>query len=122
MVGGFPFATFNIATMDYGLTYADEAEKKGVDKSQCTSILPKDWCDNKDAPIKIMNLVLYVITAGVGVLGLAGVIFAGVQYATAGDNEAQVTAAKERIRNIVIGLFLWAAMFAMVNWLVIGAT
>lgn len=114
-VGGLSLSAFNMSTFDYGF-----ASAANVDKDQCTSILPKSWCDNKDAPTKILNLVLYVITAGVGVVALAGVIITGVQYASARDDEGQVIAAKERMRNITIGLFLWAAMFALIKWLVVG--
>lgn len=115
-VGGLSFSALNISTMDYGIVAAADKE--------CTSILPHAWCDGKegDSVFKILNLVLYVITAGVGVLGMAGIVIAGIQYATAADNEAQVAAAKERIRNIVIGLVLWATMFALVQWLTIGRT
>ena len=117
MVGGFSFSAFNLATMDRGLAMAADAE--------CTSILPGDWCNpeknkNGDAVFKILNLVLYVITAGVGILGMIGVIITGVQYATAGDNDGQVAEAKGRIKNIVIGLVLWAAFFALVKWLTLG--
>lgn len=102
--------------MDYGVVVAADADR------ECTSILPHDWCDGKDGePVfKILDLVLYIVTAGVGVLGLAGIIMAGVQYATAADNDSQVVAAKGKIKNIVIGLALWASMFALVKWLTMG--
>ena len=60
------------------------------------------------------------MTYGVGVLGTLGIVISGIQYATAGDNEGQTIKAKGRILNVVIGLLLWAAMYAILQFLIPG--
>jgi len=80
-----------------------------------TSILPGDWGIED-----ILNLVLNIIVYGLGVAAVLGVIIAGVMYMTARDNEAQVTRAKTRLYEVVIGLIAWALMYAVLRWLIPG--
>ena len=103
---------------------AEEESGSSEDKSKdCTSILPKSWCsegeDGKSLK-SLLNVILNVITAGVTVLGILGVTIAGIQYATARDNEAQVVAAKKRILEVVIGLALWILFGVVLNYFVLG--
>ncbi|MBQ5475174.1 MAG: hypothetical protein IIT65_10875, partial [Lachnospiraceae bacterium] len=91
--------------------------------SAVSSIMPKSWCsegeDGKSLK-SLLNVILNVITAGVTVLGILGVTIAGIQYATARDNEAQVVAAKKRILEVVIGLALWILFGVVLNYFVLG--
>ena len=52
----------------------------------------------------ILNLVIDILSMGVGILGVIGVIVVGIQYLTAGGNEQQTTKSKRRMAEIVIGL------------------
>lgn len=89
--------------------------------SQCTSILPPDWCTpNGDGIVNIINLVLDIMTIGVGVLATIGITIAGIQWLTARDKEDQVVKAKSRIFNIVIGLVVWGIMWLVLSWLLPG--
>lgn len=65
----------------------------------------------------ILTIALTVMTFGVGIAGVLGIVISGIQYATAGDNEAQVAKAKQRILQIVIGLAIWATMYAFLGFL-----
>lgn len=80
-----------------------------------TSILPNDMCIGG-----ILMLVLDILVYGLGVAAIIGVVIAGILYMTARDNEAQVTKAKTRLYEIVIGLVAWALMFTVLNWLIPG--
>lgn len=81
-----------------------------------TSILPGDWGIEE-----ILKFILQVIVYGLGVAAVLGTIIAGVLYLTARDNESQVTKAKTRLYEVVIGLIAWALMYAVLNWLIPGA-
>lgn len=83
--------------------------------SVSTSILPGDWCIGE-----ILMLILRVLVYGLGVAATVGVVVAGIFYMTARDNEAQVTKAKTRLYEIIIGLVAWALMFTVLNWLIPG--
>ena len=49
-----------------------------------------------------------------------GIVISGVQYLTARDNEAQMTKAKSRLINIVIGLAIYAVMWGFLQWILPG--
>ena len=68
----------------------------------------------------VINIVLTVLTFGVGIAGTLGIIITGIMYLTARDNEAQMTKAKSRLINIVIGLAAYAVMWAFLQWLLPG--
>lgn len=102
------------------LAYAEDDCKDGVK----TSILFGGGCykegEDGEGIYKLLDLILTVMTYGVGVLGTLGIVISGIQYATAGDNEGQIVKAKSRIFNVVIGLLLWAAMYAILQFLIPG--
>lgn len=94
----------------------------GTVNSKCTSILPPSWCEGNDGGgvIEILNLVLNIMTMGMGILATIGLIIAGIQWLTARDKEDQVVKAKSRIFNIVIGVIVWGIMWLVLSWLLPG--
>ena len=69
----------------------------------------------------VLNLVVNILTIGVGILGVVGITIVGIQYLTAGGNEEKTRTAKRRLFEIVIGLAVYAVMYALLNWLGVGA-
>ena len=87
------------------------------DKGVPTAIL--DTCGRADDGIAcILNLVVNIMTIGIGVLGVLGITIVGVQYLTAGDNEEKTRKAKRRMFEIVIGLVAYVAVYALLSWLI----
>lgn len=68
----------------------------------------------------VLRIFVIVLSFGIGIAAIGGLAFSAIQYAQASDNEGSVSAARERIRNIVIGLFLYGFLLAIVNWLIPG--
>ncbi len=68
----------------------------------------------------VLKIAAVALSMVVGAAALGGLAYASMQYARAGDNQSTVTEAKDRIRNIVIGIFLYGFFVAIVNWLVPG--
>ncbi|MBQ3306355.1 hypothetical protein IJH02_02900 [Candidatus Saccharibacteria bacterium] len=89
-----------------------------------TSILGDDGCYNDDGKgggvYDILLIILNILTAGVGVLGVLGLIISGVTYLTARDNEQQVAKAKSRILQIVIGLVVYAVLYLGLQFIIPG--
>lgn len=89
-----------------------------------TSILGNGGCyePGKDGEgiFNILAIVLNVLTAGVGVAGVLGIVISGIQYMTASGNEAQMTKAKNRIVQVVIGLVMYGLFWALLEWLLPG--
>lgn len=68
----------------------------------------------------IINLVIDILSIGVGVLGVIGISIAGIQYLTAGGNEEQTRKAKRRLFEIVIGLAVYVVLYAILKFLLPG--
>lgn len=120
-------------------TQVDAGTSKGVsaaDGNGCTQETPLSIpvCSNeyycppgdsanclKNNPIIVwINFLINVLAAVVGVGAVAMLVFAGVQYTTAGDKPDQVEAAKKKIGAVVIGLVAFIFLYAFLNWLIPG--
>lgn len=97
--------------------FADDPEPNCVE----TSLFGR-YCDDGSGGgiFFILNIILTVLTFGVGIAGTIGIVIAGIQYASAKDNEQQIAKAKMRIFQIVIGMIIWAALYVALKWLLPG--
>jgi hypothetical protein len=68
----------------------------------------------------VLLLVINIMSAGVGVLAVAGIVYASIMYTSAGGNAEQTKKAMGIITNVVIGVLAFALMFAVLNFLVPG--
>ena len=68
----------------------------------------------------ILLLVLNILTAGVGIAAVGGIVYASVLYTTSSDSADQTKKAKTVIRDVVIGLIAYAGMYLLLNFLVPG--
>ena len=76
--------------------------------------------DSGEGIFAILNVVLNVLTIGVGIAATAGMIFAAIRYSQARDNAESVAGAKRMIFNIIIGLAVWAVFWVFLQWLMPG--
>lgn len=67
---------------------------------------------------RLLSLVVTVLLYGIGAAAVVGVVWAGILYLTARDNEAQVAKAKTRLVEVAIGLIAWAMLFTLLQWLI----
>lgn len=93
----------------------------GDNKENCTSILTWIPC-GEEGVWQILQLVLNIMTFGIGILATIGLVISGIQWMTATDMEDRIVKAKSRIVNIVIGLIMWALMWLVLTWLIPGFT
>ena len=94
----------------------------------CT-VLPQVICNAakqssgnaKDSGIfKLLIWVINILTGLVGIVAVGVLVYAGIMYASAGDNSQQISSAKGMITNTVIGIVAFALMFFALNWLIPG--
>lgn len=69
---------------------------------------------------QLLLMVINILTAGVGVVAVGGIVYGAILYASAEAKSDQVRQAKTIISNVAIGLVLFALMWAMLNFLVPG--
>lgn len=75
-------------------------------------------CDNNgDSVLGILDLVINIMTIGIGVLGVVGITIVGIQYLTAGGSEEKTRKAKRRMFEIVLGLVAYVLVYAFLKWL-----
>lgn len=68
----------------------------------------------------ILVLAVNILTAGVGVLALAGLVYGAILYTSAGGSAEQVKKAMDIFRNVVIGVVAFAGMWVLLNFLIPG--
>jgi len=68
----------------------------------------------------LLIIAINILTAGVGVVALAGIVYGAVLYTSAGGNPEQVKKARTIFMNVAIGVIAFAAMFLLLNFLVPG--
>lgn len=69
---------------------------------------------------KILILALNILSTGVGILAVGGIVYASILYTSAKDNASQVSEARGMITNIVIGLVCYGLMYVGLNFLIPG--
>ncbi len=75
----------------------------------------------KDNPIvKILASVIKIVTGGVGLVAIGGVVTGGIIYSTAGGNSETAKKGLSFIFNSVIGLALYAFAVSILNFAIPG--
>lgn len=103
---------------DAGENKENEDEKEPIDNTPeevKTAILPESWKIED-----ILNMILLVVTTGVGIAAVGAIVCAGVLYITARDNAGQVSKAKTMIMNTVVGVVAYLLMWAFLQWIIPG--
>lgn len=67
-----------------------------------------------------VNLLVNTLSAGVGIVVTGVILVGGIQYIMAGDNPNALQAARQRISNGLIALFVFLFIFAFLQWLIPG--
>lgn len=86
----------------------------GCRGASCVSSNPDGCSALTDALFAIMR----ILSAGVGIVIVGSLIYAGIQYAGARDDPSAVGKAKDRIRNNIIALGLFIFGYAILNYLI----
>lgn len=77
-------------------------------------------CDGNNGVTALLALGLNILTYGVGIAGVIGILISGYEYMTAADNPSKMTQAKNRIIQVVIGLLCYAALWVGLRFLMPG--
>jgi hypothetical protein len=118
-----------VVTGSLGLGMASPVSALECGAGVKTSIIGGDICDGvnnesgvteENAIWKLLILALNILTAGVGILAVGGIVYASVLYTTARDTPDQAKKAMDLIREIVFGLVAYALMYIFLNFLIPG--
>lgn len=68
----------------------------------------------------VLLIALNIMTAGVGILAVGGIVYGSILYASASDRAEQTKQAIDIIRNVVIGIAAYGVMYLVLNFLIPG--
>ena len=68
----------------------------------------------------MLRVIINIMTAGIGITAVGGLLYGGILYASSGGSPDNVKKAKTIITDIVIGLVAYALMFAFLNFIIPG--
>lgn len=68
----------------------------------------------------LLLLIINIMTAGVGILAVGGIVWGAILYASSSVNAEQTKRAKLIIRDVAIGIVAYAAMYLALNFLIPG--
>ena len=96
----------------------DSSEGRSSSSKDDCAIILTDYCDDGEKGVEnVLNLILDILTYGVSIAAIIGISISGITYLTAKGNEQQTIKAKRRIYEIVIGLVVYAALYALLKFL-----
>lgn len=124
LVLGLPFATLG-AFLTSPIASAQGTMECGDVK---TSIIDcrqlgggQDGSDNDGSHIfGLILMAINILSAGIGIVAVGGIAYGALLYAAAGDKQDQVQKGIGIIKNVVIGLIAYFALFAFVQFLIPG--
>lgn len=100
-------------------TVSAEICNPGTDNEYQTSTIPCAT-DGQGGIWGILLLVINILTGGIGIAAVGGIIYGSMLYTSAGGDPAKVKKAKEIIVNIVIGLIAYVFMYSFLNYITPG--
>ncbi len=68
----------------------------------------------------LLLIIINILTAGVGIVAVGGIIYGSIMYATSGGSPENVKKARTIITNVVIGIIAYAFMYAILNFITPG--
>lgn len=68
----------------------------------------------------VLLLAINILTAGVGVAAVGGIVYSSILYTTAGGSPEQAKKARTVIVNTVVGMITYALMFSFLNFIIPG--
>lgn len=69
---------------------------------------------------QVLLIAINILTAGVAIAAIAGLIYASILYTSAGGGQEQLKKAYTMFTNIVIGIIAYALMYSGLNFLIPG--
>jgi hypothetical protein len=117
-IGPYNETDCNTITVAGSGTPGDESFSFGnVKKDDCAG---ETLDQNNCGVIKLIVGLINALAALVGVVVVAVIVWGGIQYSTSADDPKAVSEAKNRIKNAIFALVMFAFMYAFLQWIVPG--
>lgn len=87
-----------------------------------TSIINCSETDGEGSINHVLVLVLDILSMGIGITGVVGILIVGVQLLTSSDDVTKATKTKHRLLAIVVGLACYSVLWLGLRWLLPGGS
>lgn len=68
----------------------------------------------------MLLIAINVLTVGIGIVAVGGILYGAILWATAGDNAGQISKSKQTIFNVIIGLVAYALLYPFLQFIIPG--
>lgn len=68
----------------------------------------------------LLLIAINILTVGIGIVAVGGIIYGAILWTTAGDNAGQITKSKQTILNVIIGLVAYALLYPFLQFIIPG--
>lgn len=68
----------------------------------------------------LLKIIINILTGGIGLVAIAGIVYGSILYTSAAGNPEQVKKAMGIFTNVVIGIVAYVLMYAVLNFIVPG--
>jgi len=75
---------------------------------------------NKNGLWAVLLQAINILTAGVGIAAIGGIVYGSISYTSAAGNAEQAKKAITIIKDVVLGLIAYIFMFALLNFIIPG--
>lgn len=99
---------------------ADYNTKYKHDYGKCADGKAPDSTIQNSGVWGLLLIVINILTAGVGIAAVGGIIYGSIMYTAAEGSADKVSKARAIITNVVIGLIAYALMFSLLNFIIPG--
>ncbi len=125
--GVTPTPKGNDATVDPNAPTSSSSSTSGTkgssDVGTCAGVKTDYFAcsgNGSDAVGSLLTQITLIVSVGVGIVAVGGVVYAGILYASAQDNQDQVRKSINVLRGVGIGILLYVLMVAIINFIVPG--
>jgi len=95
-------------------------ESTNATRDELRNCSSEEECLNLNPIVGYAKILINTLSGAVGIIAIAVIVVAGIQYASSSGNPNTTAQAKKRIINAIIALIAFAFMFAMLQWLIPG--
>lgn len=120
VVAALSIVSIGMAVMPTAAADCGDIKTSIIGGDACAGINNKSKNAQDNGVWKLLIFALNILTAGVGILAVGGIVYGSILYTTASDKAEQTKKAIGIITNVVIGIIAYGLMYLGLNFIIPG--
>ena len=127
LIFSFTFFAYNVTSNNFSINLNNQNIKLagnvcgGTGSSQVTTSIDFGCKGQGNGIIDLVFAIIRFLSDGVGIVVIASIIYAGIQYIISAGDPQKINSAINRIRSSIIALIVFIFAYAILNYLIPGA-